>query len=114
MKKILFLAVMAILLNSCSSSEKNYVDLNATVGFSGTQFVIKNNDIFDYTNAVMEINDKFMLKDCTIKSGETYTVGMMQFADSDGNRFDFMKKPQQFTIYCDIPEGKRGSLYASW
>lgn len=88
--------------------------MNASVSFTGTQFVIKNNDSFDYNNAKLEINDKFILKGYNLAAGETYTVGMLQFADDDGNRFNMMVKPQRFSIWCDLGGGKNGFYYAEW
>jgi hypothetical protein len=100
--------------SSNSNSESSPPDLKATVSFDGTQFVIKNNDNFDYNNAKLEINDKYVLEGYTLKAGQTYTVGMMQFADKDGNRFTMMQKPQRFYIRCKLPSGEYGSYYAGW
>jgi hypothetical protein len=99
---------------SDDDGESSSVDLNASVSFSGTQFVITNNDTFDYNNAKLEVNGDYVLKGYNLKSGETYTVGIMQFADSDGNRFTLMKKPQKFSIWCDLGNGKNGFYYATW
>ncbi len=95
-------------------TDSSTTDLKATVSFTGTQFVVTNNDNFDYNNAKLEINDKFVLKGYTLKAGEVYTGGMLQFADEDGNRFDMMKKPEKFSIWCDLPGGKNGFYYAEW
>jgi len=113
MKKLIFLLVIIIGLSSCSF-EDSTTNLKATISFTGTQFVIKNNDNFNYPNATLKVNDKFVLKGYDLKSGETYTVGMMQFADDDGNRFNMMKKPQNFSISCTLPDGKMGWVYAEW
>lgn len=102
-----------MIFDSCSC-DSGIIDLKASVSFTGTQFIITNNDSFDYVNAKLEVNDDFVLEDVAIFAGETYTVGMMQFANSDGDRFDFMKKPQKFSIWCDLENDKNGSLYATW
>jgi len=94
--------------------ESSTVDLNASVSFTGTQFVIKNNDTFDYNNAKLAVNDDYVLKGYNLKAGETYTVGVMQFADKKGNRFTLMQKPQEFSIWCDLGNGKNGFYYATW
>jgi len=99
---------------SDDDGESSTVDLNASVSFNGTQFVITNNDTFDYNNAKLEVNGDYVLKGYNLKAGETYTVGIMQFADSDGNRFTLMKKPQEFSIWCDLGNGKNGFYYATW
>ena len=95
-------------------TDTSSTDLNASISFTGTQFVIKNNDSFDYNNAKLEINGKYALNGYNLTAGETYTVGMLQFADDDGNRFNMMIKPQKFTISCDVEGGKHGFCYAEW
>ncbi len=92
----------------------NYVDLNANVVFSGTQFIISNNDKFDYNEVKMKVNDKFSLNVPTLKAGDIYTVGLMQFADDEGNRFTVLQKPQKFFISCRTGEGRDGFYGAKW
>jgi hypothetical protein len=89
-------------------------DLNASVYFDGLQFAITNNDSFDYINAKLEVNGKFKLTGYTLKAGETYTVGMMQFADKEGNRFNLSQKPLNFSVWCDLTDGKNGFYYAEF
>ena len=111
---IAFAVFIVLAVSSSDDTSSSTTDLNVSVSFTGTQFVITNNDNFDYTNAKLEVNGDYILKANTIKAGETYTVGMMQFADDDGNRFDIMKKPQKFSIWCDLSNGKNGFYYATW
>jgi hypothetical protein len=86
-------------------------ELSASVRFTGTQFVITNNESFDLTNIKMEINGGifsggYELKHGRMKAKETYTVGALQFADNDGKRFNpFQMKPQKFTISADSSIG---------
>ena len=91
-----------------SPSVKDYVDLKATVIFNGTQFIISNNDNFNYNDIKMKVNGKFILKVQNLKAGEVYTVGLMQFADDDGNRFTLLQKPQEFLISCKTGGGQDG------
>lgn len=74
--------------SSSSSSSSSRKDLNASVNFSDTQFKITNNDTYDWTNTKLKVNDKYELEAGTIKAGGIYTVGMAQFAKSDGERFN--------------------------
>lgn len=119
-KSTYFFSVLAIgffiflAYGSDDDGESSTVDLKASVSFSGTQFVIKNNDTFDYNNAKLEVNGDYTLKGYNLKAGETYTVGIMQFADKKGNRFSSMQKPQKFSIWCDLNTGKNGFYYAEW
>jgi len=102
-----------------STRPSSTIDLKASVRFTGTQFVITNNNSFDWTNVKLEVNSGllrggFVLKTKRICAGETYTVRAMQFAKGDGNRFNpLTNKPLNFSIWCDTPEGK-GFWYGSW
>jgi len=111
---VLSLCFFLALAFGSGDTKNTTTDLKASVRFTGTQFVITNNDSFDYINAKIEVNDHYTITGYTLKSGEIYTVGMMQFADDEGNRFDIMKKPQRFSIWCDLPDGNKGFYYAEW
>lgn len=102
-----------------SGPSSSTVDLNATVSFNGTQFVISNRDSFDWTNVKLEVNSKtfssgYILKTSLMKAGQVYTVGAMQFANSDGEKFNpFTHKALNLSIWCDTPKGK-GFYYGTW
>ena len=95
-------------------------DLDASIKFTGTQFIIANNNNFDWLNVKIEVNGSplkggFILKTDTIEAGETYTVGALQFAKEDGTRFNpFIYKPQKFDIYCNTLKGAKASWSADW
>jgi len=106
-----------------SSSPKTYKpskpkrpDLNATVVFTGSQFVISNHNNFDWTNVKLEINSGIIRGGYTLRvgrmsAGQTYTVGAAQFSKSDGERFNpFTHKVKNITITCD----DFGFYYAEW
>ena len=107
--------------SSTSTSSSTY-DLKASVRFTGTQFIITNNDNFDWTNVKFEVNSGilksgFVLRIDRLRSGETYTAGAMQFAKGDGTRFNPISlKTQNFYIWCDTPlyNQPHGSWYGSW
>ncbi|UCG94449.1 MAG: hypothetical protein JSW13_01435 [Candidatus Aerophobus sp.] len=105
--------------SSSTSTSSSTIDLKASVKFDGTQFVISNNDNFDWTNVKLEVNSGllrggFVLKAQRMSAGEIYTVGAMQFAKGDGTRFNpFTTKAQKFSIWCDTPKGK-GFWYGGW
>lgn len=102
-----------------SRTEASTVDLNASVRFTGTQFVVSNNDAFDWTNLELEINSGlvssgFVLRTQRMRTGGTYTVGAAQFAKPDGKRFNPVEfKPQNLSIRCNTPSG-RGVYYGTW
>lgn len=86
-------------------------DLTASVTFTGTQFLITNEDSFGWNNVLMKVNSGFIangfwLKTARMEAGSTYTVGALQFAKDDGTRLDpFAIKPTSFSIQADIPGG---------
>lgn len=92
-------------------------DFKASVRFTGTQFVITNLDDLDCQNAKMEINGGifrggYVLEGYTLEAGKTYEVGALQFAKSDGTRFNpFEIKPKDFYIMC---RGRNALDGASW
>jgi len=114
---IVIAIIIAISIGICDNGDDNTdtstINLNASVNFTGTQFIITNNDSFDYVNAEIELNGKYQLKGYTLKAKEVYTVGMMQFADKDGNRFGMYQKPTKFSIWCDVAN-RKGFYYAEW
>ncbi len=103
-----------------TQSQTSRVDLNAAIRFTGTQFVISNNDNFDWTNVKFELNSPglfssgYILNAARIEAGNAYTVGAMQFAKDDGSRFNpITTKAQKLTIFCDTPKGK-GWYLGNW
>jgi hypothetical protein len=97
---------------SSPSGTSTDVQLDASVRFTGTQFVIENRDGFDWTNVEMSINygvfaGGYDLATARMEAGESYTVGAMQFAKSSGERFNpVTMKPTKFMISADTPRGK--------
>jgi ABC-type xylose transport system permease subunit len=87
------------------------VDLKASVVFDGAQFIITNNDNFDWTNVKFEVNSGifeggYVLRASKVDAGGTYTVGALQFAKGGGERLNpFTHKVQSISIWCDTPKG---------
>jgi hypothetical protein len=109
------LIFIPVILTSCLCSEGDTTkDLNATIRFTGTQIEITNNDDFTWFETDITINGKYRLKGNTLFAGETYTVGIMQFADRDGNRFTPMMKPQEVSIWCELADGTNGFYSGAW
>jgi len=103
-----------------SDATSSTIDLNASVSFTGEQFVITNANDFDWTNVELEINSVglksgYIYKPrMTMVAAGVYTVGVLQFAKKDGTKFNpFTTKPLNFSIWCDTPKGK-GFYYAIW
>jgi len=111
---LLVLFLLLVLVSIVASPKKELKPtprLSATVDFTGTQFIIENRDAFDWTAVTMEINPGLMaggfaLTVRRLSAKQRYTVGALQFAKSDGTRFNpFTTKVQQFVITCETPQG---------
>jgi hypothetical protein len=95
--------------NTPPTQPKQAAKITAEVKFSGTQFIITNKDSYAWTDVKLEINGGFFsggyeLKHSRIEAGQTYTVGALQFADSDGRRFNpYQMKPKKFSICGKAP-----------
>ena len=90
-------------------------DFKASVIFTGTQFVITNEDDLDCLAPEIKINSGlfgggYSLKTSTFLSGETYTIEAMAITKSDGERFNpFTTAPKSIYISC----GRGNDLYAA-
>ncbi|MAC94983.1 MAG: hypothetical protein CMC96_05745 [Flavobacteriales bacterium] len=113
--QLVVVAVSLFVFFACDSArEEATTKLNATVSIKGTQLVIINKDSFDYANTQLKINDNYVLKGFTFESGKSYRVGMRQFEDDEGDRYDVMEKPQSLSIWCDLKDSKKGAYHAEW
>ena len=103
-----------------SSPEGSTVVLNARVTFTGAQFIIYNNDIFDWKNVdfrlTLEDNrDNYNLSVPVIPAGKKRTVRASEFIGKDGARFNpYTMKPKRFLVWCDTETKKNGSYFAGW
>lgn len=92
-----------------TETEKTLVTktLKAEIRFDGSQFIITNNDSFDWIDVKFKLNEGiiktgYRLNTDRIKAGHIYTVGALQFAKPDGTRFNpITMKPQSMFIICD-------------
>jgi len=106
--------IVIAIIATCRSPSRN-VGLNAVVTFDGTQFVISNEDNFDWTNVKMEVNGGVVFPGFShnvpkIAAEKTYTVFGNRFFKPDGSQFNpTTTEIQRFTIACDTPKGP-----ASW
>jgi hypothetical protein len=95
-----------------SNSEQSTPKLNAAVRYTGTQIFIKNNDSFDWNNLKIELNSGLLnsgyyLEASSIKAGTTATVGILNFAKSNGERLNPLAiKVRSVSIFADTPSGR--------
>jgi hypothetical protein len=101
-------------------SRESTVRLNTNVSFTGSKFIISNNDPFDWTNVELKITSEasdsdFSHKVPKIPAGEIYSVRAAEFATKDGTSFNpYKMKPKRFRIWCDTPTRENGSYFAGW
>lgn len=88
--------------------------MDLSVSFNGTQFIVTNNDTVSYTEVNMKLNGLYHLSTEYFPAGETFSVGMLQFADEAGNRFLIGMKPQKFSVNAKDPDGDLVFFYSEW
>ena len=100
--------------------EGSEVRLNAKVTFTGAQFVIYNNDTFDWTNVdfrltLKDAGDSFNLSVPIISAGKKRIVRASEFISKDGARFNpYTMKPKRFLVWCEAQDRKSGTYFAGW
>lgn len=116
---VILAGIIALAPEEKTEAPSETITLRTQVKFDGAQFIITNQDSFDWTHVKMEVNaglltGGYILKTGRMESWNTYTVGALQFAKSDGTRLNpFTTKPQKLSIWCDVPGGN-GFWYGEW
>ncbi len=97
------------------------VDINPSIRFDGSQFTITNHNTYDWTDVTFELNapgvftSGYKYHASRIAASTTYTLGALQFAKSDGTRFNpYTTKPTTISINCKTPSGATGSWSGGW
>jgi len=107
---IILMAGVGILVSDSETTKTEVVQtktLSAEITFDGSQFIITNNDNYTWTSVKFMLNsgiisDGYVLRYSRIEAKTTYTVGTLQFAKSDGTRFNpITMKPQSIVILAD-------------
>lgn len=107
-------ALLFVWVLACSGGG-GMVDVTAEVSFSGAQFTVRNPTAQSWTDLRFKLNDEFQLKVARLPAGESLTVGAMQFAKSDGTRFNaFQMKPLNISMTATLPDGKTAWYYGRW
>ena len=82
--------------------------LNAIVTFDGEKFRVSNNDTTDYLNVELTVNGYHKITGMNLRAGENYTLWPVEFAHVNGMRMPAKQIPQQFSIWCELSDGKNG------
>ncbi len=108
---ITVLAAIALLLFAVRSGKEKteaLVKLNASITFNGERITVSNNDTLDFLNVEMTVNGYYKLTGMNLHAGETYTFWPVEFAHINGTRLPAKQIPQQFSIWCELNNGKNG------
>ena len=119
---LVIVILIAVGIGSCleGEPETTEVTLNAEVVYDDGQFIITNNDDFAWTDVEFDLNYGTWSSGYTyhanrLDANTIYTVGSMQFAKSDGTKFNpFTQKPLRMSIHCQTPDGKDGWWFGSY
>ncbi len=107
-------------LSKAGPPEGSEIRLNAKVTFTGAQFVIYNNDTFDWTNVdfrltLEDAGDNFNLSVPIIPAGKKRIVRASEFISKNGSRFNpYTMKPKRFLVWCEAQDRKNGTYFAGW
>lgn len=88
--------------------ENSLVQLNASASYNGSRITVSNNDTVDYLNAQITVNEYYRIENINLSAGETYTFWPVEFAHVNGRRLPAKQKPQQFSIWCSLPDDSKG------
>jgi len=87
-------------------------ELEASIRTDGSQLIIGNLNAYDWLDVKIDLNPGIFtsghyLKTPRIEAGAVYTVGLMQFADKKGKRFNpFQMKIRDVSITAKNPRGE--------
>ena len=87
-----------------------FIDVNP-IYIDGLSFTIYNEDSFDWTDTLLEVNGDYEIKHQIIKSHQSLTLHAQNFSEGDGKRFNvYTHKVKDFWIWADTPHGKLSYL----
>lgn len=102
MKKILLMLLVLASVVACGDSS---LKLKTDISKSASIIQLKNNDTFPYKKANVEINGKYKYRCKKLDPGQTIEIGLLNFSDSDGNRFNpLLQKVLSVTVSCNVAE----------
>jgi hypothetical protein len=102
------IVLLVFVLRPGKEKNETLVELNASVTFDGERFSVSNNDTIDYLKAEMTVNGYYKITGMNIRAGETYTFWPVEFAHVNRTRLPAKQTPQQFSIWCELNDGKNG------
>ena len=104
--------IIFFIYRSYAKEDSSMVHLHASVHLEGNHIVIANKDSFDYLNTQLTVNKYYKITGYNLKAGETCSIGQVEFFLNPTHRMPLKQKPQEFSIWCKLYNGKKGYFYA--
>ena len=105
---IFILVIIIVTVTFNRDKENKLIALKASVEYSDKKFVITNKDTIDFIHADISIDNYYKIRDCNLRTGETYTIWQTEFLHHNGRHYPINRDPSQFSIWCETLSGKNG------
>jgi hypothetical protein len=114
MKALLLIVTTCSLLINCggsSTSNEDFVEIDADVQQFPSILMVINRDAFRYDECKLTINDDYETGTFGVDSKEHYVIPYAKLVDDDDNRFNPVSKAiTKVELYCKDVQGKRGLI----
>lgn len=107
-------AIIVLLILATTVKKKKaeaIIPLNAVVNFYENRIEIRNRDEFNYLKTDITINSYYKLTGFNLESGEDYIFWQTEFAHRNKKRMKISEKPVKLSIWCELPDGRKGFYY---
>lgn len=102
---IILAAIIFFLFKSCSTEKMEGV----SVKMPPAQIVLVNNGDETYKNGTVTINDKYKSNFEILQSKGNYTIGLLNFSDAEGNRFNLSMVVHKIYVKAENSKEERVS-----
>ena len=103
--------ILSLLFYSNRKNENSIVKLNVSVQYDEKKLIITNRDTIDIIHADLAINEYYKIRNVNLKKGESYTIWQVEFLHHNGRRFPNKQKPVNFSIWCELNNGRNGYYF---
>jgi hypothetical protein len=107
-----------------SAQKRVGVLIEASVEFLGSNFIVRNNNNFAWKDVCLELNSSaksgtFIRKAQEIPPKKSCAIGMGEFVDQDGAKFDSLpqaikSRPQSLAVRCNTKMGNGGFWFGTF
>ena len=119
---VLVVIILGAIASWCLGGESDSSEelLHATVRYADGVFTVNNHDEFAWSDVEFNLNydassPGYTYRADRLEARTAYTVGSMQFAESDGTMFNpVTQRPSKLSIRARTPDGEILYWYGSW